>query len=318
MIAGLEEISGGELLFDDRLVNEMPPKDRGCAMVFQNYALYPHMTARDNIGYGLRIAKIPKPEREERILKAAKILDLVSLLDRKPAQLSGGQRQRVAIGRAIAREPEVFLFDEPLSNLDARLRIETRAELRTIHDNLGITSIFVTHDQNEAMTLADRIIVLNDGLVEQIGSPLDVYDNPSSVFVAGFVGTPPTTLLKATVAPDAKVAFIGGLEDLPVELPDVDVGPGQEIIVGIRAEYVQIDENGFPVEVDFVEELGSETIHYLKIGDQRLAYADATVGREKLPSNFCVSFPKELIWLFDPVSGRRCAASNLNKSETEI
>jgi ABC-type sugar transport system ATPase subunit len=305
MIAGLEDISGGELLFDDRLVNEVPPKDRGCAMVFQNYALYPHMTVRDNIGYGLRVAKIPKMERESRILKAAEILDLGDYLDRKPSQLSGGQRQRVAIGRAIAREPEVFLFDEPLSNLDARLRVDTRAELRTLHDNLGITSIFVTHDQNEAMTLADTIIILNSGLIEQIGSPLEIYNNPNSVFVAGFVGAPPASLIEATVATDPKFAHIGGSEELSFELPIIGLTPGQKLIVGIRAEFVKIEPDGLPAEIEFAEELGSVTNYYLKIGDQRLAYSDAAIGRTKISSKIGVSFSKDLIWLFDPKSGNR-------------
>ncbi|MDQ3937503.1 MAG: sn-glycerol-3-phosphate ABC transporter ATP-binding protein UgpC, partial [Chloroflexota bacterium] len=190
MIAGLEEISEGTLRIGDRVVNDLAPKDRDVAMVFQSYALYPHMSVRDNLAFGLKLRKVPKQEIDRRVQEAARIIELTNLLDRKPKQLSGGQRQRVALGRAIVREPAVFLMDEPLSNLDAKLRVQTRAEIARLHQRLGTTTVYVTHDQVEAMTMGDRIAVMRDGLLQQVGSPQDLYDNPSNVFVAGFIGSP--------------------------------------------------------------------------------------------------------------------------------
>jgi len=203
MIAGLEEISKGEIFIGEKRVNDVPPKDRDIAMVFQNYALYPHMSVYDNMSYGLRIRGMPKAEIEARVRNAAKILELGNFLQRKPRQLSGGQRQRVAMGRAIVREPAVFLFDEPLSNLDAKLRVQMRIEIKRLHQDIGTTSVYVTHDQVEAMTLGNRLIVMNAGRAEQIGSPLDVYDKPATTFVAGFIGSPAMNMLPARLAPDA-------------------------------------------------------------------------------------------------------------------
>jgi len=238
MVAGLEEISSGEISIGGRVVNDLEPAQRDIAMVFQNYALYPHMTVFDNMAYGLKIAKVPLAEIKVRVDKAARILELAPFLARKPRELSGGQRQRVAMGRAIVRQPQVFLFDEPLSNLDAKLRAQTRLEIQKLHRELGITSLFVTHDQVEAMTLAQRMIVMNAGVMEQFGTPLEVYTRPATTFVASFIGSPPMNLLKD--APDAR--------------------PGT--IVGIRPEHLDITPAGWALTVEAVEMLGAERLVY--------------------------------------------------------
>ncbi len=253
MIAGLEEITGGDLFIGDRRVNDLEPARRNIAMVFQNYALYPHMSNYDNMAYGLKLAKVPKEEIRRRVDKAAQILELSHLLERKPRELSGGQRQRVAMGRAIVREPQVFLFDEPLSNLDAKLRGQTRIEIQKLHAELGITSLFVTHDQVEAMTLAQRMIVMNAGNVEQFGTPEEVYHQPASTFVAGFIGSPPMNLLKS--APGGQ--------------------PGR--ILGIRPEHIDlVDAGGWQFQVETVELLGAERLLYGKVGGE-----DVTVRVEE-------------------------------------
>ena len=253
MVAGLEEITGGTIAIGERVVNNLEPAKRDIAMVFQNYALYPHMSVFDNMAYGLKIAKVAKDEIKARVDKAAKILELGHLLERKPRQLSGGQRQRVAMGRAIVRQPQVFLFDEPLSNLDAKLRGQTRLEIQKLHAELGITSLFVTHDQVEAMTLAQRMVVMNGGHVEQFGTPEEVYHTPASTFVAGFIGSPPMNLLKN--APNGK--------------------PG--MILGIRPEHIDlVDAGGWEFKVHTVELLGAERLVYGKVGDE-----DVTVRVEE-------------------------------------
>ncbi|MBF6630115.1 MAG: sn-glycerol-3-phosphate ABC transporter ATP-binding protein UgpC [Comamonas sp.] len=245
MIAGLEEITGGDLLIGDKKVNDLEPAKRNIAMVFQNYALYPHMTNYENMAYGLKLAKVPEAEIKQRVDKAAKILELGHLLDRKPRQLSGGQRQRVAMGRAIVRQPQVFLFDEPLSNLDAKLRGQTRIEIQKLHAELGITSLFVTHDQVEAMTLAQRMVVMNGGNVEQFGTPEEVYHTPASTFVASFIGSPPMNLLKNAS---------GGKT-------------GQ--IMGIRPEHIDlVDVGGWAFTVDTVELLGAERLLHGTVGGE--------------------------------------------------
>ncbi|WP_313603466.1 sn-glycerol-3-phosphate import ATP-binding protein UgpC [Comamonas jiangduensis] len=245
MIAGLEEITDGDLVIADKKVNDLEPAKRNIAMVFQNYALYPHMTNYENMAYGLKLAKVPEAEIKQRVDKAAKILELSHLLDRKPRQLSGGQRQRVAMGRAIVRQPQVFLFDEPLSNLDAKLRGQTRLEIQKLHAELGITSLFVTHDQIEAMTLAQRMVVMNGGNVEQFGTPEEVYHTPASTFVASFIGSPPMNLLKN--APNGK--------------------PG--LILGIRPEHIDLVEaGGVEFKVETVELLGAERLLYGKVGGE--------------------------------------------------
>jgi sn-glycerol 3-phosphate transport system ATP-binding protein len=246
MVAGLEEISAGTVAIDGRVVNGVEPKDRDIAMVFQNYALYPHMSVFDNMAYGLKIAKVPVPEIKTRVDKAAQILELGPLLKRKPRELSGGQRQRVAMGRAIVRQPQVFLFDEPLSNLDAKLRAQTRIEIQKLHRELGITSLFVTHDQVEAMTLAQRIIVMNAGVMDQFATPEEVYNRPATTFVASFMGSPPMNLLHH--APGVR--------------------PGQ--ILGIRPEHLALDESGWTVQVESVELLGAERLVYGRIGEEQI------------------------------------------------
>ncbi|MCL3881178.1 sn-glycerol-3-phosphate ABC transporter ATP-binding protein UgpC [Marivita sp. GX14005] len=255
MVAGLETVTDGEVLIGGQRANEKEPMDRDIAMVFQNYALYPHMSVRQNMGYGLKIAKLPKAEIERKVVEAAKLLQLEPLLDRKPKQLSGGQRQRVAMGRAIVREPAVFLFDEPLSNLDAKLRVQMRLEIRELQSKLGITALYVTHDQVEAMTMADRMIVMNAGVAEQIGTPLDVYEKPRTLFAAQFIGSPAMNILDAE------------LHAGKVMLGDVAVadgaGPDGPVKLGVRPEHLDADENGpLRVAVQMTEPLGANTLFH--------------------------------------------------------
>ena len=262
MVAGLEEITAGEIDIGGRVVNQLEPAERDIAMVFQNYALYPHMTVYDNMAYGLRNARVPKDEIERRVRKAAGILELGALLDRKPRQLSGGQRQRVAMGRAIVREPKVFLFDEPLSNLDAKLRVQTRLEIQKLHRELGITSLFVTHDQVEAMTLAQRMIVMNAGRIEQIGTPDEVYSRPATTFVAGFIGSPPMNLLEGTFTPGG---FDAGGTHLALDTPPPREGP---LLLGVRPEHVALDPAGpWSMRVEVVEMLGAERLVHGRMGE---------------------------------------------------
>ena len=280
MIAGLETISHGELRIGGKLVNDLPSRDRGIAMVFQSYALYPHMTVNDNLGFGLKIGGVPKPEIARRRTEAAKMLGLEPYLDRRPSQLSGGQRQRVAIGRAMVREPEVFLFDEPLSNLDAKLRNQTRVEIKRLQRQLGATVVFVTHDQVEAMTLADKIVVLHDGLVAQIGTPLEVFERPRNQFVAGFIGAPSMNFLDGTIGsgPDGPVVTAGGVSiDVPTDrfnLPE----SGTPVILGIRAEDIVPEGHGtrpqlgadFEAVVNFAEMLGNESLLFAELDGTEL------------------------------------------------
>ncbi|MCT8991307.1 ABC transporter ATP-binding protein [Chelativorans sp. SCAU2101] len=274
MIAGLEPISGGELLIDDELMNEVPPAKRGIAMVFQSYALYPHMTVYKNLAFGLETAGMRKSEIEDRVRRAAEILQIGQLLDRKPKQLSGGQRQRVAIGRAIVREPRIFLFDEPLSNLDAELRVQMRVEIAKLHRDLGNTMIYVTHDQVEAMTMADKIVVLRMGHVEQVGAPLELYNRPANRFVAGFIGSPKMNFLNAGIeGADARSAAIrvgGGKIALP--RPARSASAGQKIEFGVRPEHITIEQRDGRIpfaaaKVDLVENLGGQTLLYTTLAD---------------------------------------------------
>ncbi|WP_038865170.1 MULTISPECIES: sn-glycerol-3-phosphate import ATP-binding protein UgpC [Vibrio harveyi group] len=260
MIAGLEEISSGELKIDTTIVNDLEPGERDIAMVFQNYALYPHMTVYNNMAYGLRNRKTPKAEIERLVHEAAKMLELDHLLDRKPGQLSGGQRQRVAMGRAIVREPKVFLFDEPLSNLDAKLRVQMRLEIKKLQRRLGTTSVYVTHDQVEAMTLADKLVVLNNGNVEQVGTPLEIYDNPASLFVATFIGSPSMNILDANVTVDGITI---GDALLPTSTTNLDLGV---VKLGLRPEHLQInqDKPWLQVEVELIESLGADLLLYCR------------------------------------------------------
>ncbi|TAD90533.1 MAG: sn-glycerol-3-phosphate import ATP-binding protein UgpC [Alphaproteobacteria bacterium] len=261
IVAGLETQSNGQILIDGRDVSALEPKDRDIAMVFQNYALYPHMTVRENMAYGLKIRGLPTDQISQRVARAADILQLGPYLDRKPRQLSGGQRQRVAMGRAIVREPKAFLFDEPLSNLDAKLRVQMRVEIKKLQRQLGITSLYVTHDQVEAMTLADRLICMNAGRADQIGSPLDLYTKPSTTFVAGFIGSPAMNLVSATVSDDG-VDISFGVERLPLD-PIWQESAGRPVIFGIRPEHLVATGDGpIQVSVDLVEALGADTLIY--------------------------------------------------------
>ncbi|MCB0045264.1 MAG: ABC transporter ATP-binding protein [Caldilineaceae bacterium] len=281
LLAGLEEISDGQILIGDRVVNDVPPKDRDIAMVFQSYALYPHMTVYDNMAFGLKLRKTPKDEIAQRVREAAEILDIDHLLDRKPKQLSGGQRQRVAVGRAIVREPAVFLFDEPLSNLDAKLRVQTRAQLTKLHQRLQTTFIYVTHDQVEAMTMATRIAVMKDGILQQIDTPQNLYDKPSNVFVGGFIGSPSMNFFDATlVESDGKLEVNAG--GFRLEVPGEKASAwapykGKEVIFGIRPEDVHskqftppgILESDMTAKVDVTELMGNEIFLYLLTGDDK-------------------------------------------------
>ncbi len=284
MIAGLEEVDGGEIYIGDVLVNDVPPKDRDIAMVFQNYALYPHMDVYNNMAFGLKLRKFPKNEIDQRVKEAAEILGIQELLQRKPKQLSGGQRQRVAVGRAIVRHPKVFLFDEPLSNLDAKLRVQMRAELSKLHDRLKTTMIYVTHDQIEAMTMGDRIVVMRDGLVQQVGSPLELYNKPVNKFVAGFIGTPSMNFLDVVLKKESDTLYLDG-QSFKLTIPDefkekLLPHVNQELTFGIRPQdlfdsSVSKDAAAVPgviinTTVDVVEPLGSEQIIYLTTGPHTL------------------------------------------------
>ncbi|MCY4333687.1 MAG: sn-glycerol-3-phosphate ABC transporter ATP-binding protein UgpC [Litoreibacter sp.] len=305
MIAGLEDISEGELSIDGRFMNRVAPKDRDVAMVFQNYALYPHLNVADNMAFGLRIRRMPKDQIATTISETAEILGLTDYLDRRPADLSGGQRQRVAMGRAIVRHPKVFLFDEPLSNLDAKLRTQMRAEIKRLHNRLGVTSIYVTHDQVEAMTLADRIVVMNDGRIEQVGTPMELFNNPVNTFVAGFLGSPPMNQVKGVLTETG--ARIGGMD---VSLNGAINGhAGRDVIVGIRPEHVMLEPgdatSSLPIELDLVEPLGSEALLHARFGQDNMVFKADTNGEiAHLSGVKQVHVPADLIKLFDAETGR--------------
>jgi multiple sugar transport system ATP-binding protein len=308
MLAGLEEVNRGRILIGDKDVTTLPPKDRDVAMVFQNYALYPHMSVADNMGFALKIAGTNKSEIRERVEEAAKILDLTEFLDRKPKALSGGQRQRVAMGRAIVRSPQVFLMDEPLSNLDAKLRVQTRTQIASLQRRLGVTTVYVTHDQVEAMTMGDRVAVLKDGLLQQCDPPRDMYDRPNNVFVAGFIGSPAMNLttLKTT---DGGLQF--GESTFPVER-DVLAKAGDEVILGVRPEDLDIDDSGrgITVEVDLVEELGADAYVYGELPGAAATdkpFIARVDGRTPPKKGEKVHFiaKQDHVHLFDPESGER-------------
>jgi multiple sugar transport system ATP-binding protein len=301
MIAGLENITAGEIRIGPRVVNTVPPKERDIAMVFQNYALYPHMTVAANMAFSLKLRRAPKAEIEARVGKAAEILGLTPLLDRYPRQLSGGQRQRVAMGRAIVRDPQVFLFDEPLSNLDAKLRVQMRTEIKALHQRLSTTTVYVTHDQIEAMTMADKIVVMHDGLVEQMGSPLELYDRPANLFVAGFIGSPAMNILPGRIGP---AGFSVG--DLVLPLGAAPAGAaGRPAWYGIRPEHFRLGGSGLAVEVIVVEPTGSETQVVAKAGAQAIT----CVFRERITARpgeiIHVQPDPALVHLFDKETGQR-------------
>ncbi len=309
MLAGLEEVDTGRILIGDRDVTNVAPKDRDIAMVFQSYALYPHMTVAENMGFALKIAGTAKEERERRVLDAARLLDLEPYLERKPKTLSGGQRQRVAMGRAIVREPQVFLMDEPLSNLDAKLRVATRTQIAALQRRLGITTVYVTHDQVEAMTMGDRVAVLKDGLLQQVDTPRNLYDNPANAFVAGFIGSPAMNLLTAPVS--GGKAMLG---NLAISVP---ASAGSEVTVGIRPESLTPASDGFHVLVEVVEELGSDAFVYGKPADSNVKFANASdegvqiivrwdpKNPPKEGSTIAVTAQTSVVHLFNSVTGER-------------
>ena len=297
-IAGLEEITSGDLTIAGRRMNEVEPAQRGLAMVFQSYALYPHMTVAQNMSFGLRMAHRPKVEIDEKVMRAAKILQLDQLLERKPAQLSGGQRQRVAIGRAIVRDPDVFLFDEPLSNLDAELRVQTRVEIAKLHQALGATIIYVTHDQTEAMTLASKIVVLRAGRVEQVGPPLNLYEDPDNQFVAGFIGSPRMNFLPATVSADGTALSFGGTT-APLPKLSTRLQPGQQITLGIRPEHLAGGPVALPVIVDVVERLGATAYLYTRLGGGEAVIAEERETAAAPGTQITLGFDMARARLFD-------------------
>jgi multiple sugar transport system ATP-binding protein len=305
MVAGLENISEGELLIGDKLVNQVPPKQRDIAMVFQNYALYPHMTVRENMAFSLTLAKTPKATVDERVGLAAGILGLTPLLDRFPRQLSGGQRQRVAMGRAIVRKPQVFLFDEPLSNLDAKLRVQMRTEIKELHQRLKTTSVYVTHDQIEAMTMADQIVVMHDGIVEQTGGPLELYDRPANRFVAGFIGSPAMNFIEGRL--EGGVVTVAGASK--VGTPAGTNGAARDVVYGIRPEHLDLcepgDAGGFDGEVIVVEPTGSETQVFVRLGAQEIVGVFRERHEFKPGQRVRLRPRAENAHLFDPQSGQR-------------
>jgi sn-glycerol 3-phosphate transport system ATP-binding protein len=303
MVAGLEEITEGQIAIGGRVVNDVEPSERDIAMVFQNYALYPHMSVFDNMAYGLKIAKVPIDEIKVRVDKAAKILELGPYLQRKPRELSGGQRQRVAMGRAIVRQPQVFLFDEPLSNLDAKLRAATRLEIQKLHADLAVTSLFVTHDQVEAMTLAQRMIVMNAGRMEQIGTPDEVYHRPATTFVASFIGSPPMNLIKGHADGSR---FTAGSQTLALPVAAPRSG---ELILGLRPEHIELSSgatNGWPLRVEALEMLGAERLVYGRLGEaQFIVRIDATLAAPRVGDTVSLqAAPAHLHW-FDAATQQR-------------
>jgi multiple sugar transport system ATP-binding protein len=304
MIAGLEEISGGRVLIGDRVVNDLEPKDRDVAMVFQNYALYPHMSVRENIEFGLKIRKTPKPEMQRKVDEAAQTLGIGPLLDRKPKQLSGGQRQRVAVARAIVRDPKVFLFDEPLSNLDAKLRVQMRAEITKLQQRLGTTCVYVTHDQIEAMTMGHRISVMKDGRIQQVGTPLEVYDRPANVFVAQFIGTPPMNFFDATVNGDRLEA---GSFSIP--LPRA-LRNGQKLRAGIRPEHLTRGSAPLQAVVELVEPIGHEAVVHTRAGNDLLVATYDVHAMPRTGDTIELRLEPEKLHLFDAASEQRVQDEN--------
>ena len=327
MVAGLEEISSGELYIDDVLVNDVVPKDRDIAMVFQNYALYPHMTVFDNMAFGLKLRKVPKAEIAERVHEAAEILGLEEYLNRKPKQLSGGQRQRVALGRAIVRSPKVFLMDEPLSNLDAKLRVQMRSEIAKIHQRVGATTIYVTHDQTEAMTMASRIVIMKDGYIQQIGTPKEVYNYPANIFVGGFIGSPAMNFFKGRL--EDKVFVTEGEEQVKITLTKevydrIKNYEGHNIVLGIRPENVNVvaastkKAGTISMEADVVELLGHELIVYGYVDGQRILLKTSAANDIKVGDVIKVNIDMENIHFFDVDSTNRILEGDAPVAAEEV
>jgi multiple sugar transport system ATP-binding protein len=304
MVAGLESVTSGAIMIADKVVNHLPPAKRDIAMVFQSYALYPHKTVEQNMAFALKLRGTDKKIVDERVRKAAEILDLLPYLDRYPRQLSGGQRQRVAMGRAIVRNPQVFLFDEPLSNLDAKLRVQMRAEIKELHQRLKTTTIYVTHDQVEAMTMADKIVVMQAGRIEQVGAPLELFDKPANLFVAGFIGSPAMNMLKGKVRLGERQAV--DIDGIPMPFSgNRQVSDGQDVVYGVRPEHLEIAADGFPARISVVEPTGSETLVFLRFGESELV----ALFRERhdfKPGDTLTLRPRaDLVHLFDKQSGKR-------------
>ncbi|MBZ6397972.1 MULTISPECIES: sn-glycerol-3-phosphate import ATP-binding protein UgpC [Pantoea] len=307
MVAGLERVSSGDIYIDNKRVTQEEPKDRGIAMVFQNYALYPHMSVEENMAYGLKIRGMGKEQIRLRVLDAARSLELDHLLTRRPRELSGGQRQRVAMGRAIVREPAVFMFDEPLSNLDARLRVQMRLELQQLHRRLQTTSLYVTHDQVEAMTLAQRVMVMNKGVVEQLGTPVEVYERPASQFVASFIGAPAMNLLKGAFNSDGSRFNLDASHALPLSESKAKWA-NRPVVLGIRPEHIQLssrEQGGIPLRVDTLEMLGADNLAHGRIGDTPLVVRLAHSERPQPGSTLWLHLPADALHFFDSTHGKR-------------
>ncbi|MEB5706725.1 sn-glycerol-3-phosphate import ATP-binding protein UgpC [Pantoea anthophila] len=307
MVAGLERVSSGDIYIDNRRVTQEEPKDRGIAMVFQNYALYPHMSVEENMAYGLKIRGMGKEQIRQRVLDAARSLELDHLLTRRPRELSGGQRQRVAMGRALVREPAVFLFDEPLSNLDARLRVQMRLELQQLHRRLQTTSLYVTHDQVEAMTLAQRVMVMNKGVVEQLGTPVEIYERPASQFVAAFIGAPAMNLLKGQFSSDGSRFNLDASHALPLSESRAKWA-GRPVVLGIRPEHIRQssrEQGGIPLRVDTLEMLGADNLAHGRIGDTPLVVRLAHSERPKPGTTLWLHLPSDALHFFDSTHGKR-------------
>jgi multiple sugar transport system ATP-binding protein len=329
MIAGLEEITAGTLRIGDRVVNDVPPKDRDIAMVFQSYALYPHMSVRENLAFGLKLRKVPKPEIERRVNEAAETIQLQKLLDRKPKELSGGQRQRVALGRAIVREPAVFLMDEPLSNLDAKLRVQTRAEIARLHQRLETTMVYVTHDQVEAMTMGQRIAVMNEGILQQVGTPQKLYDEPINRFVAGFIGSPSMNFVDVSVDGKAETARLVGPGDWAVPTPQRLRGiagdiAGKKLVAGFRPEHLEIGDAGsdsasFQARADVVEYLGHEELLHVSAANQDIVAIVDSEHRVRPGDVIKLTLPLSKLHLFDAETGEALttdrASANVSAAE---
>jgi len=307
MIAGLEELTSGDIFIGGEIVNDLPPKDRDIAMVFQNYALYPHMSVFENMSFGLKLRKFAKAEIKKRVDNAARILDITELLDRKPKALSGGQRQRVAMGRAIVRNPKVFLFDEPLSNLDAKLRVQMRTEIKALHQRLKTTTVYVTHDQIEAMTMADKIVVMHDGLVEQIGAPLDLYDRPDNLFVAGFIGSPAMNFLKGTVRANG-AAELEGPAGVRLPLAAPAAWAGRAVTCGIRPEHFSLAEDGAAAEIQVIEPTGAEIQVVARLGGEEVVAVFRERHQFKPGDQIRLKPDPRLMHLFDAETGKRLNA----------
>jgi multiple sugar transport system ATP-binding protein len=308
MIAGLETVNDGAILIADKVVNHLPPAKRDIAMVFQSYALYPHKTVRDNMAFALKLRGTERRVVDEQVKKAAEILDLMPYLDRYPRQLSGGQRQRVAMGRAIVRNPQVFLFDEPLSNLDAKLRVAMRTEIKELHQRLKTTTVYVTHDQIEAMTMADKIVVMHEGIVEQIGTPLDLYDKPDNLFVAGFIGSPAMNFLKGQIKVNGKAGFAGpaGVQ-LPLSAAPANAD-GRPAVYGIRPEHFTIADDGAEAEIVVVEPTGSETQVFAKLGGEEIVAVFRERHKFEPGDKVRLRPDPMLVHLFDEATGKRLNA----------